>query len=112
MELLTLFPQTVCYRLEVMQDVEKALKGILVISTIPMKPSSAATPDDKRVPDEKLEETAVSAVLKFPSRVATPDDIKFLAERLKDERYAMQKLAVDFIGRTELRLCVLSNRWR
>ena len=54
----------------------------------------------------------MSAVLKFPSRVATPDDIKFLAERLKDERYAMQKLAVDFIGRTELRLCVLSNRWR
>ena len=66
----------------------------------------------ERVPDEKLKETAMSAVLKFPSRVATPDDIKFLAERLKDERYAMQKLAVDFIGRTELRLCVLSNRWR
>ena len=36
--LLTLFLQTVCYRVKETQDVEKALKGILVISTIPMTP--------------------------------------------------------------------------
>ena len=36
--MLALFLQTVCYRVKVTQDVEKALKGILVISTIPMTP--------------------------------------------------------------------------
>ena len=38
MGLLTLFLQTVCYRVKETQDVEKALKGISVISTIPMTP--------------------------------------------------------------------------
>ena len=42
MELLTLFLQTVCYQVKEKQDVEKALKGILVISTIPMTPVGSA----------------------------------------------------------------------
>ena len=39
-----MFLQTVCYQVKEKQDVEKALKGILVVSTIPMTPALVCLP--------------------------------------------------------------------